>query len=1226
MKKKTGIILFLVFVLIFVQFPGLQPGYAANAASGNQNVQVTKVLNPTDIFEGGETEVTLQIQGSPDQTVVKPNDVILIIDKSGSMAGSYAPNKGEDKMKNAKDAAKGFIDLMDLTKHRVGIVDFSTSASTFPLTTDKVAAKNYIDKVQANGSTATGDAIQKAMEMLQNHRPEAQPVIILMTDGDATVPTQDPYGFAMQKAKQAKDAGIVFYTIALLLPTEDPATSGPNKLMMDMATTAHHHHFVLGSVGLSDIYAAIVHEIGIASAYDVKVMDYISPEFEIVPGSYTDNIPQPTISGNSITWSFLELKNELLTFKYKIKHKQGAAVGKLPAGAQDINVQYKDYMGVQSQNTVPQPIINVKRYAPVITSVEKDKGQIQGGEQVVIKGENFKPNSVVTFGNTKLTSVNYVSSNELIVTAPAGVQGTVQIKVTNDDGQFATADYLYYALPEFSGINPKEGPLAGGNDVVITGKYFMNGVEVRFNGIIGVVKNSTATQITVTVPASTVPGGANIDIINPDGTKVTEQNAYQYLEGPVVTKVNPSSGSITGGNEVVITGDHFRPGAVVKFGTKSLTTEFVSATELKVIAPAWSTAQSVDVIVVNPDLQSTTFAKGYTYQNPDPIIDKITPNEGLVAGGDLVTVEGKNFLPDSKIVFKDSEVATTYVDATHLHARSPKWAVAESVDIFVKNSDGKYGKLEKGFTYKLPPAFEFTEVSPNSGPIAGGNLVYLNGSNFDSSLLVYVNNVKVTYTFVSSQQLSLRMPKATDAGKINIRIADTYNRELAKEYEYLAPASLPAPIVLKITPNETLRTAGEVITIDGQNFQSGATVWLNDTKVSATFVSANQLRFRAPTWSKDEIVDVKVVNPDGQVGNTLPLHFLNPPADPAPEITSLSPDSGEIAGGYFVTINGNYFKSGATVSFGTLKVGATYLSANQLRVRAPQWSVAEAVKVTVSNPDGLSGDATFTYTPPAAKPGPEIVDMTPNQSVIAGGGLVNINGKNFSAQSTVKFGGQAVGATFMSDTQLRIRVPAWPQIGMVEVIVENADGQQAKWNFEYIPAPAPSITSLSPNHGQVDASELITINGEGFQSGSKVYFNDKEVTVSFLSDKQLRVRAPIWLTAETVTLKVLNPDGLSGTSPFTFDPKPMKPAPVITTLSPNSAAKASNILVLINGANFVSGSKVSIDNGPPIAATLMSSTQLKIRLPISSKTGPVDVTVINPDGQSVTLPGGFTYL
>ncbi len=322
-KKNKLRVLLLSMVLIAYSLTPFSISYGASS-----NVTVEKTVNPDSIFVDEEAEITLSVKGTPPANFIVPNDVILIIDKSGSMKPDYAPNNGEDKIANAKDAAKGFIDLMDMTKHRVGVVDFSadTTTNSFALTADAESAKTYIDGINANGGTATGHAIETAMELLNSKRDEAQPVIVLLTDGRATMPKNGPisaYEYAKQKAELAKNEQIVFYTIALLNVGENPNVSDPNLLLKEMATTAQHHHFVLGSIGLAEIYNKIVQEIGIASAYNVTLSDIVASEFEIVPDSYKDNIPQPLIEGNKLIWEFQELKDEELTFKYKIRHKEG---------------------------------------------------------------------------------------------------------------------------------------------------------------------------------------------------------------------------------------------------------------------------------------------------------------------------------------------------------------------------------------------------------------------------------------------------------------------------------------------------------------------------------------------------------------------------------------------------------------------------------------------------------------------------------------------------------------------------------------------------------------------------------------------------------------------------------------------------------------------------------------------------------------------------------------
>jgi IPT/TIG domain-containing protein len=92
--------------------------------------------------------------------------------------------------------------------------------------------------------------------------------------------------------------------------------------------------------------------------------------------------------------------------------------------------------------------------------------------------------------------------------------------------------------------------------------------------------------------------------------------------------------------------------------------------------------------------------------------------------------------------------------------------------------------------------------------------------------------------------------------------------------------------------------------------------------------------------------------------------------------------------------------------------------------------------------------------------------------------------------------------------------------------------------------------------------------------------------------------------------------GFSLPSVAVFPPKSCFPAPAITGISPMSAIGGGVAFTLIvNGTNFVSGSKVSF-NGNARTTTFVSSTQLTaaiLALDIASA-GTFSVTVTNPGG------------
>ncbi|GIP00066.1 hypothetical protein J14TS5_51510 [Paenibacillus lautus] len=1236
-RLQRFVCLFLVLIVVVVQFPFTA---AANTIIGSEaSVKVSKSVNPAEIYEGETAEITLNIQGSPDVNEIKPNDIILIIDRSGSMAPTYAPNKGEDKMKNAKDAAKGFIDLVDFSKHRVGIVDFASDVSFTSLSSNPEELKSYVNNIRANGGTGTKAAIEKAQQLLSQHRPDAQPVIVLMTDGEATEPSPNDYArqVALEQAGSAKNEGVVFYTIALLQPDEDPQTSKPNQLMRAMATTSQHHHFVLGSVGLAEIYAAIVEEIGLSSAYNVVVTDTVASEFEIVPDSYKDNIPQPEVSGNTLTWKFNELKNDLLTFKYEIRHKSGSSIGNLSVGQDDIHVKYNDYKGVAHESNIVNPSIKVSYRAPEIISVIEDHGSINGGETVTVNGKYFLPNPEVTFDGVPAASVTYVDSTKLLVTAPTGKQGQVELKVTNSDGQYAKGQYRYFADPVIESVLPNVGPLQGNSEVTIQGQYFMPGAKVWFGDQQATVVNVAPTQILVRTPSSAVEQTVDVRVENTDGTEAFSPDVYTYVASPSLTAVSPNKGLTTGGQTVKVTGEKFLPGAKIYFNTTEIETIYESSTSLQITTPVWSNAGTVKVRVVNPDGQEAELANGYTYILPKPEIISIDPNQGSVFGGVLTTINGKDFVSGAKVYFDNTMIGqVTFVNSNQVLVRTPAWGKGEAVDVKVVNPDGQDAIATDGYTYVLPAAPELVSVKPSEGPMAGGTIVTLLGNNFRTGIKVYFGDTLITPSSITESKITLTTPKWAKAEKVNVKVMDAYGQESIIEgaFEFIAPPPPPAPKVISVTPNSGPQAGGTLVSIAGSDFVNGARVFVNEKDVTSasTFSSKTLIYLKMPSWTKAESVSIKVVNPDQQFGELANAFTYD--ALPAPEINSANPNKGLISGGTVVVIQGKNFVNGASLKLGVKDVAVTFISSTQLQFKTPVWDTEGSVDITVTNPDGqkavLANGFMFELPPPP--PAPEITNVTPNNGELSGGLLVYINGSNFVSGAKVYFDTKEVAATFNNATQLIIRTPLWSQAESVDVKVVNPNKQSvtATDAFTYNPPPKkpePVIVSITPNEGETTSGQVVTLKGENFEQGTKVYFNSTLTSTTFNNATTILVKTPQWIVAEKVDVRVVNPDNQEATLPqgYTYILPPPPPEPIVESVTPPEAPLTGGTLVTITGKNFVNGAKVKLNN-TNVPVTFVSQTQLVIKTPVWEQAETVSLTVTNPDNQFGVLNDGFKFV
>jgi Mg-chelatase subunit ChlD len=149
-----------------------------------------------------------------------PTDVLLAIDLSGSMNndGDTPPQP----VTSVLAAAQAFASRLQ-TGDQVALVTFASDAITRNTLTGNVEqvatdiAALTISPKEETGSTNTGDALYRAGEELTSarHNLEARKVMVLLTDGLATAPDEEPEQYARTAAATVKQQGINVFTIGL---------------------------------------------------------------------------------------------------------------------------------------------------------------------------------------------------------------------------------------------------------------------------------------------------------------------------------------------------------------------------------------------------------------------------------------------------------------------------------------------------------------------------------------------------------------------------------------------------------------------------------------------------------------------------------------------------------------------------------------------------------------------------------------------------------------------------------------------------------------------------------------------------------------------------------------------------------------------------------------------------------------------------------------------------
>lgn len=171
-----------------------------------------KELNVTQINCGGSFKIKLSLTAAPD-IISNPTDIVLILDRSGSMAGS--------PLANLKNGAKKFIDIIDEATDssqdgqigsgsHIGIVSFAdTATQDTQLITSVAELKAAVDALSSGGRTNHEDAFVKALDLFDPNSSNAK-VMVMFTDGVTTAGGNPDAVTAAAKAQ-----GVIIYCIGL---------------------------------------------------------------------------------------------------------------------------------------------------------------------------------------------------------------------------------------------------------------------------------------------------------------------------------------------------------------------------------------------------------------------------------------------------------------------------------------------------------------------------------------------------------------------------------------------------------------------------------------------------------------------------------------------------------------------------------------------------------------------------------------------------------------------------------------------------------------------------------------------------------------------------------------------------------------------------------------------------------------------------------------------------
>ena len=298
----------------------------------------------------GTLKVTLALSAAPD-IVSNPTDIVLVLDRSGSMAGS--------PLANMKAGANTFIDIIDEATDssrdgvigsgsRIGIVSFSSAATAdTQLITSVADLKTAVDTLTAGGSTNHADAFTEAVGLFDSMSSNTK-VIVMFTDGQTTSGSPPA-----PVAAAARAAGIIIYCIGLI-----GADGIDVSVLNDWATDPDASHVAVtpDDSDLEDLFADLAANISKPGATGIVINEVISPDFAIMSIIPPTKGTAMAVNTTALEWKIPELGvsgNEGATLEFYIRHISQSS------GTKQVNqsIHYSDMEG--NLVTFPDPSVKV---------------------------------------------------------------------------------------------------------------------------------------------------------------------------------------------------------------------------------------------------------------------------------------------------------------------------------------------------------------------------------------------------------------------------------------------------------------------------------------------------------------------------------------------------------------------------------------------------------------------------------------------------------------------------------------------------------------------------------------------------------------------------------------------------------------------------------------------------------------------------------------------------
>jgi hypothetical protein len=649
----------------------------------------------------------------------------------------------------------------------------------------------------------------------------------------------------------------------------------------------------------------------------------------------------------------------------------------IPAGKDNVfvPVMVMNYDGAMGVYDKPGFEYRIPGSRPIIESLSPDRGSAAGGEEIIIRGRDFRRKEDGTLApkvyfngiEAKVSWVGNGTVNELLIaeTPPSKKEGPVDVVIVNyDSGSFTYKSFTYeISKPSITSVTPGVMARQGGTKLQINGTGFKKGDLSKLLEGEKVDRNTSApknawTQIDNVVMFGDASTGDRKIIDTVLGPLSTTINELQFTYTPIpnsdtlanvtISKAS-GAGTLNRTVEIPIGSAHmFIVNGRQDLGDSTLGDEGV----LVEVTPN-------QVIITR---RVATYAK---WENDGSQITAVAPAVGSIGKRNMAVknMDGGTANWDIEVLSPSSQPEITYI--------SPRNKVKQG-DKIVDYTIEKPTLDEEYYTYT---------------PLDGGAFITINGEDFRRNVKVYMGNklLEVVSRSVNDNQLLVKVPKgsADDLDKlyrilvVNEDGATADSSEISKPHYIVYKMPESNPIIEKVTPESTSSKGQNTVRIIGDDFREGVKVLIDGIpSTSVTLITYKELVVKVPLGLTPGKKLIQVMNPDfgfGEKKDAITI-ISSPEIDTVYDDVKdneLDPVLLSIDGGQRIRLKGSDYLDGAKVILGgTLKPKAE-LKAGETGI--PCFNIHDAEMVIVGGVEAtnikIENSTVLTFTTPKLKVG-----------------------------------------------------------------------------------------------------------------------------------------------------------------------------------------------------------------------------------------------------------------